>query len=100
MLLRSVTTVIGVTASTAAAASPAHRPKVRRTSHHTSATEATPASACGRSSAGPLNPSSLALSACTHRPTGGLSTVTNPPESNAANRNARQFWSMLQPAAA
>ena len=84
VLLRSVATLIGVTARTTAAAQAAGTPKARRTSTYTSPTHATPASACGSNTATPLNPSSRALRACSHRPSGGLSTVTKPPASNDA----------------
>jgi hypothetical protein len=47
-----------------------------------------------------LKPSSLALSTWIQRPTGGLSTETNPPTSDDTKKKLRQLASMLSTAAA
>ena len=57
LLERSIATAIGVIASSRAAIRPAARPNGWRTRRYSSATEATPASACGRWIAQPLKPS-------------------------------------------
>ena len=57
---------------------PALRPNGRRTSRYSSATEATPASACGRWIDQPLKPSSQAKAAWIQKATGGLSSEMKP----------------------
>nr|WP_245775563.1 hypothetical protein [Saccharopolyspora flava] len=83
LLCRAITTAIGVTASASPASVPAAGPKPRRTTCCTTHTAATPAMAWGSSRLQVLNPKIRADSACTHRASGGLSTVMNDPASIA-----------------
>ncbi len=70
--------MIGVVASASPATKPAARPKRRRTRSQTSATAATPMSACGTRMLSELKPNTFANAACTQRASGGLSTVMTP----------------------
>jgi hypothetical protein len=90
LLCRAIATLIGVSANTSPAANPPARPKRRRTRSYTSATDATPISACGTSRLSEWNPKTFTESACTHKASGGLSTVITPAASNEPYRNACQ----------
>ena len=82
LLWREIATVIGVSASARPPAKPAARPNGRRTRSYTSATAPMPISACGTSIASEWKPNTRTDSACTHRASGGLSTVCTPLTSN------------------
>ena len=78
LLWRETATAIGVSASTAPAATPAARPKRRPVRSYTSPTDATPISACGTSMLSECQPKIRTDNACTHSASGGLSTVITP----------------------
>jgi energy-converting hydrogenase Eha subunit A len=78
-LWREIATVIGVTASARPAAKPPILPQRRRTRSYTSATLATPISACGISTLSGWYPNARTDSDCTQSASGGLSTVMTPP---------------------
>ncbi len=65
------------------AMSAAAGPNERRTAAHRTSAAATPASACGRSTANGLSPRSRTESPIAQIATGGLSTVMNPAASMA-----------------
>ena len=88
VLLRSVTTLIGVTASASAGQQSGHRTKARRTSRYSSADRQHAGQRLRQQELSPLKPNSFALTAWTHSPTGGLSTVTKPPASNEAKKKS------------
>ena len=83
MLLRSMATEIGLIASSKAAIRAAVGPNGRCTSLYRSATEATPASICGRWIDQPLKPSTDAKIAWIQKATGGLSSERTPAGSKA-----------------
>ena len=78
LLWREMATAIGVVASAKPATNPAARPNRRRTRSYTSATDATPISACGTSMLSEWKPKALTNATCTHSASGGLSTVITP----------------------
>src|SRR4051794_13008842 len=88
LLWRETVPAIGVSASTAPAAKPPARPKRRATRSYTSATDATPISACGTRTLSECQPKIRTDSACTHSDKGGLSTVMTPVGSSEPNTNA------------
>ena len=100
VLFRSVEIATGMTASASAAARPDQTPKGHRTRLYTRKMESTPARAFGRASAKPVTPKKYALSACTQKPSGGLSTESEPPGSKAAKKKLCQETSMLLTVAA
>ena len=59
---------------------------------YSTATAATPISACGSSMVNALNPNSLPDNAITHIAAGGLSTVMALPASSEPNSQAFQSW--------
>ena len=63
-------------------------------------TDATPASACGRSMLQLEKPNSRADNSCTHREAGSLSTVMNDPGSSEPKKKAFQLTLPLLTAAA
>jgi hypothetical protein len=79
-------------ASAAPAISPAPGPLHRRTVKYSTATAATPISACGSSMVNSLNPKSLPDKPITHMAAGGLSTVMALPASREPNSHAFQLW--------
>ncbi len=82
LLWREIATVIGVVASTRPATKPAARPNRRRTRSYTSATDATPISACGTRRLSEWKPKTLTNATWTQLASGGLSTVITPAWSN------------------
>ena len=67
---------------------PADGPNQRRTAAYSSATDATPSTACGASSDQELNPNTFADSSSTHSDAGVLSTVMKLDESNEPKKAA------------
>ena len=55
-----------------------------------------PSRACGSTALNTLKPSNLALTVCSQKATGGLSSDTKPAGSNALNRKLCQLPSMLR----
>ena len=90
MLKRNISTAAGVNASVAPAASATLGPDQRRTAAYSSATEATPISACGASIDHELNPKIRPERPMTHSEAGGLSTVIAFEESIEPNSSAFQ----------
>lgn len=85
MSKRNISTAAGVSASAAPAAIPVAGPAQRRTAARSSATAATPMSACGTSRLQDEKPKIRALAVMTQRDAGGLSTVMALPESSDPN---------------
>jgi hypothetical protein len=75
---RETATKDGKTASASADARPASLPKRGVTTRYRSATASTPQTASGMSRLSGEKPKIFALSACSHSPSGGLSTVIRP----------------------
>ena len=71
---------------------PAPGPLTRRTAANTTATAATPISACGSSMVNGVKPKSRPDNAITHSAAGGLSTVIALPASSDPNSHAFQSW--------
>ena len=86
MLSRATATSDGKPASAAALNSPATVPNRRATIRYSTATASTPAIAFGRRRLIGPKPKTFALRACTHRASGGLSTLTSPPGSYATKK--------------
>ena len=91
LLNRNINAATGVSASAEPASRPAAGPLVRRTAAYSSATAATPISACGTSMLQELNPNSRPDRPITHIAAGGLSTVIVLPASSEPNSSAFQF---------
>ena len=91
LLNRNIRAATGVSASTSPAISPASGPNHRRTAAYSSATEATPSSACGTSIDHWLKPKIRPDSSMTHNEAGVLSTVMKLDESNEPKKNAFQL---------
>jgi hypothetical protein len=91
LLNRNISTATGVSASTAPASSPAAVPAVRRTAAYSSATVATPMSACGTRTLQLLSPNSRTERPVTHSAVGVLSTVIAFPASDEPKNQAVQF---------
>ena len=91
-MYRNISAATGVSASTAPAMSPAAGPLVRRTVPNSTATAATPISACGSSMVNSLKPNTLPDNAIAHSAAGGLSTVMALPASKEPNSQAFQSW--------
>ena len=90
-LRRLTATLIGDTANTKPAIVAATTPNRRRTMHHKTATAAVPAKADGRIRLHVETPNSRTDTAVIHSGTGGLSTLMNPPGSNAAKNQLCQL---------
>src|SRR5690349_3282713 len=90
LLYRNITVATGVSASTAPAIRPAPGPLLRLTVKYSTATAATPISACGSSMVNALNPNSLPDNPIAHIAAGGLSTVMALPASSDPNSHAFQ----------
>ena len=99
LFVRFTATNTGVMAISSAASSAGAALKVRRTRWNTMATVATPASACGNSSASGRKPKSFTDATCSHRASGGLSTEMKPTGSNDAYRKLCQSDAILRTAA-
>lgn len=91
LLKRNIMAATGVTASPAPASSPATGPAHRRTAAISSATAATPMSACGTNMDHELNPKIRPDNPITHMAAGGLSTVIEFCGSSDANSSAFQL---------
>jgi hypothetical protein len=87
----NMSTATGVSASTVPASSPAPVPAVRRTAAYSSATAATPMSACGTRTLQLLSPNSRTDRPITQSAAGGLSTVIEPAASDAPKNHADQL---------
>src|SRR5690606_23329613 len=83
LLKRNISAATGVVAIAAPASRAAHELLMRRTVACTSATVATPISACGTRMLHELRPNSRTDSPITHSDAGGLSTVIEPAASEA-----------------
>jgi len=97
---RKISTAAGVSARTAPASRPAAEPATRRTVAASSATAATPSSACGTSRLQLLYPNSRADSPMIHKAPGGLSTVMKFEESSEPKNQAFQLFAPACTAAA
>jgi hypothetical protein len=105
LLNRNISAAAGVAASTAPASSPATVPwrgsvTVRRTAANSTATAATPITACGPSTDQLFMPNSRTDSPVTHSAPGGLSTVMKSPASSAPKNHADQLCAPACAAAA
>ena len=92
--------MIGVNASSIPLTTPAARPATRRTVDINSHTEAPPSTTVGSMSVHGRNPNNRVDNDDSHSESGGLSTVTQPPESTEAYQNACQFVPIERTAAA
>ena len=92
MLKRNISAATGVIASSAPASRPAPAPNQRLIAAYSSATAATPSSACGTSMLQLLKPKIRPDSAITHSDAGGLSTVMKLEESSEPKKNAFQLF--------
>ena len=91
MLNRNINAATGVSAKTPPASSAAPGPDARRTAAYSSATAATPSSACGTSTLHELSPKSRTERSITHSAAGVLSTVIALLASLEPNSIAVQF---------
>ncbi len=86
LFVREIATNDGNTASASAPATPAQRAEAPR-EHEVEQRDREHAEiASGSSRLSGVKPNSLALSACTHRPSGGLSTMISPPGSKETKK--------------
>ncbi len=92
LLNRNISTATGVSASAAPASSPAAGPAVRRTAAYSSATVATPISACGTRMLQLDSPNSRTERPVTHSAAGVLSTVIAFAASDEPKNQAVQLW--------
>src|SRR5207249_8099814 len=99
-LSRLTATVMGVTASTSAAISPAVFPNTRLTPKYNTTTDAIPAIAPGSRIEKLEKPNAFAKPLAIQRATGGLSTVMKPAGSYDAKKKLCQLCVMLRTAAA
>ena len=97
MFERDIATITGVNASSTPLTKPAARPATRRTVDINSHTEAPPRSTVGSISDHGWNPN---IRVDNHSESGGLSTVTQPPESTEAYQKACQLVAIERTAAA
>ena len=100
MSTRAIATVIGETARTAAATSPATGPNTRRTVVYSRPTAAIVHSACGRRMLKDEYPSARADRPMSQSESGGLSTVMKLPGSSAPKNQAFQLSLAARAAAA
>src|ERR1700761_8201685 len=91
LLNRNISAATGVSARVSPAISPAAGPNQRRTAAYSTATEATPSSACGTSMLQELTPKIRPEISITHSEAGVLSTVMKLEASNEPKKNAFQL---------
>ena len=99
-ITRDIATMIGVNANSTPPMRPAARPATRRTVDINSHTEAPPSSTVGSISDHGWNPNNRVDNDASHIESGGLSTVTQPPESTEAYQKACQLVPIERTAAA
>ena len=92
LLKRNISAATGVSITTAPAMVPATGPHHRRTATNTSATVATPSSACGTRTLHWLKPKMRAEISMTQRKAGDLSTVMKFDASSEPKKNADQHF--------